>query len=206
MEMENNGCTLTELIQQWEFSPQKYTNLLVDQIHPTLKKMCLKQFSNYNKDVTELPTSASSVVNEVYLKLSSGSGDTDVSSVRKFHTHLRQIIRCILLDKARQSKSDKRALERNSNFLAREEYALFTSNNNKNIDIAQFDEALQRLKDIDKAAYEVISFKFYSANTNVEIAEIMSTSKKTVERYVKGGMKTLNALYKDTGTFELGVI
>ncbi len=187
---------LAELVYQWQGDPKKYTNLLTQQIFPTLKKLCQKELVNNPQDYS-LPISASSLVNEIYFDLAQGPGQSQIDSLRTFYTHLRHIIRAILIDKHRKLAAKKRALEDPDNYKQRQDYAAFINMNQEKIDpndIEVFEYGVNKLKQLEPEAAEALAIKYYTAKNVEQIAYIMNKSKSTINRYLTSGKDIINAL------------
>lgn len=178
--------SLIDLIQTYYNKPTEYTNLLVDQIFPTLEKISKKLISdsvihNINATTTDL-------IDETYRSLKNNNPD---DSVLIFFQHLRDIIKAILLDTSNHrgqiATSHSRSKIDLHNFLS-------DSQEQTEYSIIDVDDALNTLKHIENKAYQALSFKLYTASSHQQIATIMNCPVNSVDRYIKEGSKIIIAL------------
>lgn len=180
------------LVYKWQRSPKKYINLLIDEVYSDLYAMCQRQIYidiELEKDVS---ATASSLVNEVFIKMNNCSLENEFESVQTFYRHSRNIIRSILLDRYRKKNAAKRNLNK-SNYsldlaMPGQPFDLIHEN------IEAFVEGMKKLKKIEPVAHEAISIRFYNAKTDAQIAKIMGKSISSVERLIVSGRKVLKAL------------
>lgn len=180
------------LIHKWQSSPKNYINLLIDEVYSDLYAMCQKQINIDVKLDKDVSATASSLVNEVFIKMKSCTLESEIDSVQTFYRHSRNIIRSILLDRYRRKNAIKRNLNKKGHGLtfSLSEYSTKSIDTN----IEEFVEGMEKLKKIEPAAHEAISIRFYNAKTDVQIANIMGSSVSSVERSILNGRKILNAL------------
>lgn len=180
------------LVYKWQRSPKKYINLLIDEVYSDLYAMCQRQIYidiELEKDVS---ATASSLVNEVFIKMNNCSLENEFESVQIFYRHSRNIIRSILLDRYRKKNAAKRNLNKSN-------YSLDLAMPGQPLDlihenIEAFVEGMKKLKKIEPVAHEAISIRFYNAKTDAQIAKIMGKSISSVERLIVSGRKVLKAL------------
>lgn len=185
---------LLVLVKQWQGEPDKYLNLLVEQVYKTLYTLCKREVTSSTWVKRNIEVTASSLVHDAYFKISMSSCETEFETLRQFYEHLRTIVRAILIDRARQ----KNALKRNSyvsdvlgfDFSDREQCEV------KGQNLEVFDQCLEKLKAVDAEAAEAISFRVYDAKTLKQIAFIMDRSIATVERLFKHGVEILHAIFR----------
>jgi len=192
--MKKRNTELDELIFQWQNEPDKYINLLIDNVHITLKKICKVHIAEAYVSQSGIDASASSLVNEAFLKLKMGGNKNKIESVREFYCHLSNIVRSILLDRSRKSHAVKRILNRQINKVERADYALQTEQRKELLDdYEQVDQSLGFIKQIQPAIFEALSFKYHSALSNEEIAHVMQKSTKTINSHIKQGRMLIKA-------------
>lgn len=199
----SKNCTLAdpefmELVHNWQTSPSKYTNLLVEQVYPMLRAMCEKVVGVKPKHIDDsyIQVTASSLVNEVYISLGNGARKKQIDSLRDFYCHLRDLMRAVLFHKHKFANAQKRKLENRNDEQAHFDYKIgvLDKDSTKEIDVVLFDDALSKLKDIDSNIAEALSLRYYTLRTNEEIAFIMGKSVSTIERYILTGKDILSAL------------
>ena len=185
---------LMKLVYKWQNQPNEYTNLLIEQIYPTLRRLCQFHTGIPNNTKNIVTATATSLVSDVYLKLNNGLRKSDVESLRLFYKHLRDVIRAVLIDRYRKASAKKRNNHHRKNLpltsiiINGEEFYITD-------DIfLEFTSGLSKLKEIEPNAHEALSIKLYNAKTNKEIALIMNKSVASIERYIQEGNKLLNAI------------
>jgi hypothetical protein len=177
---DNTG--LVALIHQSEKNPPAYTKLLIDQIFPTLEKISNKLSSD--SVVHNLNSSATHLISQIY----NNQPDNNCDCILTFYRHLRDIIKVILLD--RMTDQDIKS-NKNKVYLIN---TLSESINDDEYSIVDVDEALTSLKLIEPDAYEALSYKLYTASSNLHIASLMNQSLENIERYINEGSKILITL------------
>jgi DNA-directed RNA polymerase specialized sigma24 family protein len=183
---------LIVLIKKTQDNPKEFTNLLVDNIYPTLEQICYK-ISN-DSVVHNLTANASSLINDAYIKLSHNKLKNELDSVQLFFFTLRDVVRSILLDHYQQQKNSHYSkLSNNIDF----DFILSKESDDSKFHIEDVDNALTTLLNIDKNASLALSLKFYTASSNNQIASIMKKSTDKVEQYLSGGSKIVNSLMKN---------
>jgi|TARA_B110000211_G_scaffold172706_1_gene194992 hypothetical protein len=186
-EYDDDG--LIVLIHKSDKNPSAYTKLLVDHIFPTLDKISNKLTSD--SVVHNLNSKATSLINQVYNQLSELNSNDDC--VLFFYRQLRDIIKAILLDKSHHRNSQNNLSLRSNidllSFLSEEE-------DQDEYSINDVDNALDLLKLIEPNAYQALSFKLYTASSNLHIATLLDQPIESVDRYITEGSKILVALMR----------
>jgi DNA-directed RNA polymerase specialized sigma24 family protein len=185
---DNNDLIL--LIQKWQKNPKEFTNLLVDNIFPTLEKICNKMSND--SLVHNLNDQASTLINDVYIKILHNSSKHELDGIELFYFTLRDVVRSILLDSYQKRKTASlSALSHSLDF-----DTIMPKTSASEYHIEDVDNALTTLLDIDPNASIALSLKFYTASSISHIAAIMNKPTDKVEQYLIGGSKILTSLIK----------
>jgi hypothetical protein len=179
---------IMELVHLWQESPEKYTNLLIEQSYSVLHKLCNSEVTSKYWQNKNLDTTASSIAHEVFIKFTHKKCTSQFESYVEFNKHLREVVRTILLDKERKSNSQKRLLK-NSGLGS--EHIHSPDEQFNNIDVNVLDDFINQLRIKSPIAAEVISHRVYGAKTAKDIAFIMEKSIKTIEYQLNNAIKTL---------------
>lgn len=176
---------LLQLILKWKENPSEYTRILTSQIYPTLYSLTKLKVENFTER-SNVETTTSSVVNDVFIKLKNGAKNQHhLGTLRGFYDLLGQIIISLLLDKERKKNSQKRnggPIELNNSSRFSDE------------DISILSDSLDKLKQIEPEVAEVLSLKFYSAKSNEQISYIMQQSLSATEKNIRNGKLMMNAI------------
>lgn len=186
---------LASLIQKWQNSPKEYLNLLIQEVYQNLYAICKKQIDDKKILQNDISATASSLVNEVFIKIGQGRVES-IDSVQTFYRYSRVITRNILVDRYRKKHAQKRMLV--NDVAPKMSFERFDGDSAQSIEsnIEDFIKVMEKLKKIEPKAHEAISIKFYNAKSDEQIANIMGSSKSSVERHIKHGRHLLNALIR----------
>lgn len=195
MAKEYDNNELISLIQKHQKNPKEFTSLLVDNIFPTIEKICNK-VSN-DSVVHNITTNASALIQDVYIKLTQNTVIHEFDCIQLFYFTLRDVVRSILLANYHHRKtSNYLKLSNNIDF----DIFLSSQSLNSEYHIEDVDNALITLQSIDPNAYLALSLKFYTASSNNQIASIMNKSPCKIEQYLSGGGKIVTSLMKHPDT------
>ena len=120
------------------------------------------------------------LVNEAYLKLF-GHGGLDVRDRSHFFATAAKAIRQVLVDHARSRKRLKRGGGRAQVTLVAD-LALAPGRPEQGLDVLDLDEALSRLAERDPDQARIVELRFFGGLEVGEVADLLETSKSTVER------------------------
>ncbi len=120
---------------------------------------------------------ATALVNEAYLRLV-GREALRTTTRTGFLKIASRAMRCVLVDYARAHKAEKRGGGMRRITL---DSALYLGQ--PDLDLADLDEALQRLEAIDAEAAAVVELRFFGGLSMEEVAESRGTSKRTAESH-----------------------
>lgn len=145
-----------------------------DIVYDELRRSARRQMRRGGEPATFTPTS---LVNEVFLKLSDGAPRA-VNDRAHFYSLAARAMRQVLLDHQR----GKHAIKRGSGIAALELTAEAFGTDGDGIDYFALDQALESLRAIDPRAATVVEWHFFSGLNFGEIAELLDISDKTARR------------------------
>ncbi len=147
---------------------------LLQLVFTELRRIAANIMRSERVDHTLQPTA---LVNEVYLRLLSGSLPT-IRDRSHFFRLAAQAMRRILVDHARAGQSQKRGGE-----FQRIELDLLPVVTRPDFpQVLELDEALQRLERVDARQCRIVELRFFAGLDEEEIAELLSISSRTVKR------------------------
>lgn len=120
---------------------------------------------------------ATALVSEAYLRLA-GRDDFKDTSRTGFLKLAARAMRRTLVDYARAHNAEKRG-----GGMRRITLDSALSLGQPDLDLADLDEALQRLEVLDKRAADVVELRFFGGLSMEEVAESLGVSKRTVESH-----------------------
>lgn len=143
--------------------------MVYDELHQVAERMLRHESRGHTLQPTAL-------VNEAYLRL---VGQTNVDWQGKTHFFAigAKMMRRILVDHARQKKSQKRGGRFHRIALSED---LCVSNSNDE-DVLAIEEALAKLEKLDSRQAKIVELRFYGGLSVHEVAEVLGVSKRTVE-------------------------
>jgi RNA polymerase sigma factor (TIGR02999 family) len=165
---------VTILLEEARSGNQEALHQLVPLVYDELRRIASENLRSAGPGQTMLTTD---LVHESFLKL---IGSRNLSWQNRLHffsiaaTSMRQII----VDHARARRAGKRG--GNSIRVPLEEN--LTTSDQSLDDIAELDEALRALEATDTRSARIVELRFFGGLTNEEIAELLSTSARTVIR------------------------
>ena len=118
-----------------------------------------------------------SLVHEAYLRLARPEGHDFKDRVHFFAVASRAM-RQLLIDHARKRHADKRG----GGEIAIELSAVEIAGNDRSHELLLVDEALKRLEAFDPRLAQVVEWRFFGGLTEVEIAEALGMSERTIKR------------------------
>jgi RNA polymerase sigma factor (TIGR02999 family) len=167
---------ITVLLRQWSGGKQDALIPLFELIYPKLRQMAGSLFRDESPGHVLQPTG---VVNEFYLKFVRQQ-NLHFEDREHFFSLAARLMRRILVDYARQRLSAKR--DGGIAVTLREESAWTEAPGAELVDI---DRALEELQKIDARKCRIIDMRFFLGFTAEETAEIMGSSKATVDRELR---------------------
>ena len=147
---------------------------LMEIVYGELHDLAGRFLARENPDHTLQPTA---LVHETYLKLVD-QRDAQWKGRSHFCAIGAQAMRRILVDHARTKSRRKRGGDRQR--VPFDERLIISTDRPE--DILALDEALTKLAELDADQAKIVEYRFFSEMTMAEIAEVMGTSKRSVER------------------------
>lgn len=144
----------------------------VSALYTELRRLAARQLSREGRDHTLQPTA---LVNEAYLRLMRGP---DVVNDRQhFFALAAQAMRRVLVDHARQRRSQKRG-----GGAERVTLQLVPGVEAYDFDMIALDEALSVLQGLDARAARVVELRFFGGHTDKEVCDILGENLSAVRR------------------------
>jgi RNA polymerase sigma factor (TIGR02999 family) len=168
---------VTELLRRWGEGERASMDPLFNLVYPRLRQIAGSLFRRESAASLLQPTG---VVNELFLKLVS-QRTLQFESREHFFSFAASLMRRILVDQARAARSDKRdggvrvALDDDLVWIA----------TMPSVDVLDIDRALGELEKIDPRKSHLVELRFFLGTTAEEAAEILHTSKATVDRELR---------------------
>ena len=165
---------ITSLLRTAASGNREDLDALMGAIYGDLRRIANNHLRSERADHTLQPTA---LVHEAYLKLIN-QRETDWKDRAHFFAVASRIIRRILVDHARQKKTEKRGSGRERVSLEHAELNLRV----KDVDLIALDEALDDLNDIDATQAKIVEMRFFGGLTLAEIAEALKMGRRSVDR------------------------
>jgi RNA polymerase sigma factor (TIGR02999 family) len=137
-------------------------------LYQELRRLAASQRRRFGSMANTMGTTA--VVHELYLRFASNA-DIDIESQRHFFALAARMMRQILVDHARRRALAPIAMDPEFD-LADEEAA----------SVREVDEALQRLESFNPRLARVVECRYFAGYTELETAEILGITDRTVRR------------------------
>jgi RNA polymerase sigma factor (TIGR02999 family) len=172
----NQEGEVTGLLRKWEEDKPDALDRLFEVVYPELRRISGALFSGEANSSLLQPTS---VVNELFLKL------VRQRSVRfedrnHFYSLCARLMRRVLVDQARIGKRVKR--DGGVSVPFEEGLSWVEGSPEQTLDI---DRALDELEVLDPRKCRMVEFRLYLGFTAAETAELLATSKATVDRELR---------------------
>ncbi len=121
------------------------------------------------------------LVHEAFLKIfRDGSADPDIEDRQHLMRLMGRVIRQIIVDHARRKLAEKRGAGAQHEPI--DDQSLMDTSEREAAGVLDMESALERLERIDPDLADTVSARFFAGYTADEIAEIKSTSRRTVYR------------------------
>ena len=165
---------VTGLLQAWgrgdEGALQKLVPLVYEQLHAAARRYMAGERRGHTLQTTAL-------IHETYLRL------VDVRQVKwqnraHFYGIAAQVMRRILVDRARKRAADKRGAGWQRVTLVGDK----TPNGSRDVDVLALDDALRRLAVLDPQQERIVELRYFGGLTLDETAEVTGISTATVKR------------------------
>jgi len=182
---------VTELLVDWRDGDQAALDKLIPLVYDELHRLASRQLRRERSDHT-LQTTA--LVHEAYLRLVD-QRNANWQNRAQFFGVAAQLMRRILVDYARTHKASKRGGSYRR--ISLDEGAILTEE--RNTDLAELDEALDRLGRLDPQQSRVVELRIFGGLTVEEAAEVMGISSRTVKREWSMARAWLHQQFKRAG-------
>jgi RNA polymerase sigma factor (TIGR02999 family) len=178
-EQSNSGPPgqVTELLRRWSEGQTDSLDALFNLVYPRLRQIANALFRGESSDSMLQPTS---VVNELFIKLVR-QHSLQFENREHFFSLAASLMRRILVDHARSEKRDKRD---GGVKVPLNEDLLWVSSM-PSADLLDIDRALKDLHKIDPRKSRMVELRFFLGSTSEETADLLNTSKATVDRELK---------------------
>ncbi len=165
---------VTQLLSSLRGTPETMDRLL-PLVYEDLRQIARSQQARLGASPTLQTTE---LVHEAYLKLRQSEGEP-IRNSQHFRRLSYLAIRQLIVDHARSRLALKRGSGRAADTLHEE---LVSSNGADEEVVLRIDEALERLGAVDQRQAEVVIARFFGGYTAEEIADLLDTSIRTVQR------------------------
>ena len=165
---------ITQLLIEWNNGRSGALQDLLPLVYGELRGLAARRLRRERPDHTLQPTA---LVHEAYIRL------VDQRRVRwqnraHFYGVAAQVMRRILVDRARKRAADKRGAGWQRVTLVGDK----TPNGSRDVDVLALDDALQRLAALDPQQERIVELRYFGGLTLDETAEVMGISTATVKR------------------------
>jgi RNA polymerase sigma factor (TIGR02999 family) len=167
---------ITELLHEWRTGKPAALDRLFEAVYPRLREIAGALFHNERLEHVLQPTS---LVNELFLKLVR-QHNLRFEDREHFYSLSARIMRRVLMDHARETRRQKRdggvrvPLDENLAWI-----------DSSDADLLDLDEALVRLDQVDPTKCRIVELRFFLGFTASETAELLATSKASIDRELK---------------------
>ena len=168
---------ITELLRQWTVGEPDSLDPLFRLVYPRLRQIASALFRREDRASILQPTG---VVNELFIKLLR-QHSLQFENREHFFSFAASLMRRILIDHARAEGRDKR--DGGLRIPLQDEMAWVATVPSP--DLLDLDRALRELHAIDPRKSQLVELRFFLGTTSEEAAELLQTSKATVDREMK---------------------
>jgi RNA polymerase sigma factor (sigma-70 family) len=194
----HSDTEIEDLIFKWQGNPSQYTSLLVEQVYSSLRTLCEMEVKYSANTELSLPVSASSLVNDVFIKLKNGVSEDRVTSIKTFYNYLQRIVKQVLIDRHRHMQAHKRSFDYPNNSKAKQDYKdVFESIEDTSYDFEILIAGLEKLHKVEPDIVDALSYKYFAARNVNQISLIMNKSPRSIENYLHSGKQLLKDLIFD---------
>ena len=172
---EADRTQITRLLQEWQDGSAQALERLIPLVYNELHTLASRYLARERQNHTLQPTA---LVNEAYLKLA-GQREVDWQNRAHFYGNAAQLMRRILVDRARYDGRAKRGRDVLSVSIEDVEPS---SASIDPVDVIVLDRALSRLEALDPQQGRVVELRFFGGLTIQETADVMRISSGTVKR------------------------
>jgi RNA polymerase sigma factor (TIGR02999 family) len=168
---------VTELLRRWSEGQTESLDPLFNLVYPRLRQIASALFRGESAESILQPTS---VVNELFIKLVR-QHSLQFESREHFFSLAASLMRRILVDHARSEHRVKR--DGGLRVPLNDDLAWVSTLSST--DLLDIDRALEDLQKIDPRKSRMVELRFFLGSTSEEAADILQTSKATVDRELR---------------------
>ncbi|MGI9471994.1 MAG: sigma-70 family RNA polymerase sigma factor [Rubripirellula sp.] len=167
---------ITQIILEVERGDPNAAERLLPLVYDELRKLASVRLANEKPGQT---LQATALVHDVYLRLASGSGEgQDWENRGHFFAAAAEAMRRILVENARRKNRVKHGGQLARHDLEAAEIVAPEIHE----DLIALDAALDRLKESDPQAVELVHLRYFAGFSNVEAAKLLNVSPRTADR------------------------
>jgi RNA polymerase sigma factor (TIGR02999 family) len=168
---------VTELLRRWSEGQTDSLDPLFNLVYPRLRQIANALFRGESPESVLQPTS---VVNELFIKLVR-QHSLHFENREHFFSLAASLMRRILVDHARSENRIKR--DGGQKVALQDDLAWISAM--PSAEMLDIDRALKELQKIDPRKSRMVELRFFLGSTSEETADILKTSKATVDRELK---------------------
>lgn len=170
---EDASGHVTELLRDWKRGDENALHALIPLVYNELRRLAHYHLRSERNDHSLQSTA---LVHEAYIRL---LGDAPMSLEGRVHFFAvaSRAMRQILVDYARSRRADKRDGGVRIEYEELHELPI-----KQDAELLALDDALARLAELDERQAQVVEMKFFGGLSAPEIAEVLGTSRATVDR------------------------
>lgn len=172
----NAMSEVTRILKQLQIGEQATSGDLLPLVYDELRKLAVAKLSNEKPGQT---LQATALVHEAYLRLVGDGNELQWDSKRHFFSAAAEAMRRILIERARQRKTEKRG--GGFNRVDVEPDALLTEE--KAGELLAVSEALDRLAEIDGVKCDLVKLRYFAGLTVPEAAKVLGIGQSTAEKH-----------------------
>ena len=159
----------TEILCKIEQGDPSATEQLLPLVYNELRTLAAQKLAREKSDQT---LQATALVHEAYLRLVGSESPGGWNGRAHFFGAAAEAMRRILIDRAREKKSQRRGDNLGRKSLGKLQPAIQTRSD----DLLALDEALKRLEDIDPRKAELVKLRYFSGLTVPQAADVLGVS------------------------------
>lgn len=165
---------VTQLLAELRDGDASASTRLYSLLYPEIKRLARSRLYAAG-GVTSLNTTA--LVNEGFLRMAEREGMAGESRVQ-FFAYVGKVLRSVVLDFLRAESAEKRGGDQVQVTLSQADSIAATGRDNWFL----LDQALEQLKTIDYALYELVELRYFAGLTVADIAALRKVATRTVDR------------------------
>ena len=176
---------VTRLLQRWSDGDATALAALWPLVYDDIRRMAGRQIANERGGHT---LQATALVNEAFIRLA-GERAFQWQRREQFLSLAAQIMRCVLVDYARQRNAQRRGdgakrVSIHDTWAAREveQIQALDAFHDESVDVLAIDEALTKLQQVDEPQGRIVELRYFGGLTLEETASVVGISLASVKR------------------------